>query len=62
MGERGLRGVVKSGVKGCGATVKMELILADLETVEVGGNRGVAVKCIDNTKNYDCEGRLLSSQ
>ena len=28
--------------------------------VEAGGIRGVAVKCLDITKNSDCEGSLLS--
>ena len=27
---------------------------------EVGGIRGVAVKCLDITKNSDCEGSLLT--
>ena len=50
----------KSVVKVCGSTVKLQLILAVLSTVEVGGIRGVAVKCLDITKNSDCEGSLLS--
>ena len=29
-----------------------------LSTLEVGGIRGVAVKCLDITKNPDCEGSL----
>ncbi len=52
--------VVKSVVKVCGSTVKLTLLLADLSTVEVGGIRGVAVKCLDITKNSDCEGSLLN--
>ncbi len=51
--------VVKSVGKVCGSTVKLQLILASLSTVEVGGIRGVAVKCLDITKNSDCEGSLL---
>ncbi len=51
--------VVKSVVKVCGSTVKLQLILPSLSTVEVGGIRGVAVKCLDITKNSDCEGSLL---
>ena len=31
-----------------------------LSAVEAGGIRGVAVKCLDITKNSDCEGSLLS--
>ena len=32
----------------------------NLSAVEAGGIRGVAVKCLDITKNSDCEGSLLS--
>ena len=49
----------KSVVKVCGSTVKLQLILAILSAVEAGGIRGVAVKCLDITKNSDCEGSLL---
>ena len=49
----------KSVVKVCGSTVKLQLKLAVLSTVEVGGIRGVAVKCLDITKNSDCEGSSL---
>ena len=41
------------------STVKLQLILGVLSTVEAGGIRGVAVKCLDITKNSDCEGSLL---
>ena len=50
----------KSAVKVCSLTVKMPLKLSDLNVNEVGGMRGVAVKCIDITQNSDCEGSLLS--
>ena len=50
----------KSVVKVCGSTVKLQLILVILSAVEAGGIRGVAVKCLDITKNSDCEGSLLS--
>ncbi len=43
-------------MKVCGSTVKLQLILEILSAVEVGGIRGVAVKCLDITKNSDCEG------
>ena len=56
-GER--RWIVKSVVKVCGSTVKLQLKLGVLSTVEVGGIRGVAVKCLDITKNSDCEGSSL---
>ena len=48
----------KSVVKVCGSTVKLQLILDILSAVEAGGIRGVAVKCLDITKNSDCEFRL----
>ena len=52
--------MIKSVVKVCGSTVKLQLILAPLSAVEAGGIRGVAVKCLDITKNSDCEGSTLS--
>ncbi len=52
--------VGKAVGKSCGANVNLQLILAALSTVEVGGIRGVAVKCLDITKNSDCEGSLLN--
>ncbi len=45
-------------MKVCGSTVKLQLILAAVSTVEVGGIRGVAVKCIDITQNSDSEGSI----
>ncbi len=53
------RTTLKSSVKVGGSTVELQLILGDLSTGEVGGIRGVAVKCLDITKNSDCEGSLL---
>ena len=50
----------KSAVKVCSLTVKMPLKLSDLSVNEVGGMRGVAVKCLDITQNSDCEGSLPS--
>ena len=35
------------------------LILVVLNVHKEGGIRGVAVKCLDITKNSDCEGILL---
>ncbi len=46
----------KSVVKVCGSTVKLQLIL-DILSAGRGGIRGVAVKCLDITKNSDCEGK-----
>ena len=51
---------VKSVVKVCRSTIKLPLKLSDLSVFEVGGMRGVAVKCIDITQNSDCEGSLLN--
>ncbi len=52
--------MVKSIVKVFGSTLKLQLILAALGTVEVGGIRGVAVTYLEITKNSDCEGSLLN--
>ena len=38
----------------------LEVAMPVLSAVEAGGIRGVAVKCLDITKNSDCEGSLLS--
>ena len=46
-------------VKSYSLTIELPLILIDLSTDEVGGICGVAVKCIDTTKNTDSEGSLL---
>ncbi len=51
--------MLKSVVKVCGSTVELQLILGDLSAGEVSGIRGVAVECLDITKNSDCEGSLL---
>ncbi len=47
-------------VKVCGSTIKVPLKVVDLSIFEVSGMRGVAVKCVDITKNIDCEGGLLT--
>ena len=49
----------KSVVKCPGSTGGLQLILDVLSAAEAGGIRGVAVKCLDITKNSDCEGSLL---
>ena len=51
----------KSVVKDSCSTRGMPLILSDLSIVEVGGIGSVAVKCIDTTRNTDCEGSLLGN-
>ena len=53
------RWTVKSVVKVCRSTIKLPLKLVVLRMDEVGGMRGVAVKCIEITQNSDCEGSLL---
>ncbi len=58
-GTRRCRRPIKTVGKVCGATVKVQLILGVVSAAEVGGIRGVAVKCLDITKNSDCEGSLL---
>ncbi len=51
--------MLKTVMKVCGSTVKLQLILGVLSAAEVSGIRGVAVKCLDITKNSDCDGSLL---
>ena len=51
---------VKSGVKVGSLTVELPLILAGLNQVEEGGMGHVAVKCLDMSRNTDCEGSSLS--
>ena len=45
-------------MKVCGSTVKLQLELGVLSVHKVDGIRGVAVKCLDITKNSDSEGSL----
>ena len=45
-------------MKSRGLTVVVQLKLDALSAVEAGGIRGVAVKCLDITKNSDREGSL----
>ena len=45
-------------MKVCGSTVEPQLKLALLSAARAGGIRGVAVKCLDITKNSDREGSL----
>ena len=39
-----------------GSTVEVRRELVSLSVFDVSGIRGVAVKCLDITKNPDCEG------
>ncbi len=57
----GLRGGWAEGQVGGkieGRNLTLPLKLAVLSGREVGGMRGVAVKCIDITQNSDCEGSI----
>ena len=51
--------MVKRDVKCSRSTAELRRELAVLSEFDVGGIRGVAVKCIDITKTSDCEGSLL---
>ena len=46
-------------VKALGLTEELQLKLFFLSAHEDGGIRSVAVKCLDITKNSDCEGSYL---
>ena len=47
-------------VKAYSLTIELPLILVGLSSIEVGGICGVAVKCIDTTRNTDSVGSLLN--
>ena len=48
--------MVKRDVKCTGSTGELRRELWFLSAFDVSGIRGVAVKCLDITKNSDCEG------
>ncbi len=50
---------VKSVVKATGSTLKVQLKLESLSTVEEDGIRGVAVKCVDIRRKSGGEGGVL---
>ncbi len=50
---------LKSVLKVCTSPVKVQLIVGVMSAADVGGMRGVAVKCLDTTKKSACEGSLL---
>ena len=50
--------MVKRDVKCRGSTVEVRRELAVLSGADACGIRGVAVKCLDITKNPDCEGSV----
>ena len=47
-------------MKCSGSTSALQRELVFLSTHNVGGIRGVAVKCLDITQNSNCEGSLLN--
>ena len=51
--------MIKRDVKCSRSTAELRRELGDLSALEAGGIRGVAVKCLDITKNSDCEGSSL---
>ncbi len=57
--ERERRREAKSAVKTTGLTCRLQLKLAFLSEVEVGGIPGVAVKCVDIRRNTGGEGGQL---
>ena len=50
--------MIKRDVKCGGSTADLRRELVILSEYDGGGIRGVAVKCLDITKNPDCEGSL----
>ncbi len=58
--ERACSRVDKSDVKSCGLTAELHLKLLVLSTGEADGIPSVAVKCVDITKNSDCEGSITA--
>ncbi len=58
MGLKGAQADVQAEREMAGLNAVRRLGLGALSAVEEGGTRGVAVKCIDITKNPDCEGSL----
>ena len=53
--------MIKRDVKCPGSTVALRRELVILSGCDGGGICGVAVKCLDITKNADCEGSLRVS-
>ncbi len=51
--------MLRSDVKACGLTEKVQLKPGDLSAEEESGTRCVAVKCVDIWKNSNGEGGCL---
>ncbi len=58
MGVKGAQAEGQAGFESSGLSPVRDPELFSLIAGEEGGTRGVAVKCIDITKNPDCEGSL----
>ncbi len=58
MGLKGAKAEEQAGREMAALNAVRRLELVPLIAGEEGGTRGVAVKCIDITKNPDCEGSL----
>ncbi len=58
LGLKGAKADDNASVEMAGLNAVRRLELLPLIAGEEGGTRGVAVKCIDITKNPDCEGSL----
>ncbi len=58
MGLKGAQEEAKASREMAALNAVRRLELVPLIAGEEGGTRGVAVKCIDITKNPDCEGSL----
>ncbi len=58
LGLEGARAGVQVRGQIAGLNPVLPLKLHPLSAREVGGMRGVAVKCIDITQNSDCEGSI----
>ncbi len=58
MGVKGAQAEDQASREMAALNAVRRLELVPLIAGEEGGNRGVAVKCIDITKNPDCEGSL----
>ncbi len=58
VGLKGARAEAKASREMAALKAVRRLELVPLIAGEEGGTRGVAVKCIDITKNPDCEGSL----
>ena len=59
MGLKGAQAARQVSGKNAALNAVEPLKLARSSMCEEGGMRGVAVKCLDMTKNSDCEGSLL---